>query len=163
MLVLKIAAGVVLAVVLLAVGCSALVASSTDDHDFARASSSLSSEGSGSDSDTGLYDGGGTEEEASSDETAGQENARRSAESYLDTAPFSRTGLIKQLEFEGYSTADATYAVDAVSPDWNEQAARSAESYLDTQAFSRSGLISQLEFEGYTTAQAVYGVNQTGL
>jgi hypothetical protein len=102
-------------------------------------------------------------EEEASDGTAGQENARRSAESYLETAAFSRSGLIKQLEFEGYSTADATYGVDAVSPDWNEQAARGAKSYLDTSAFSRSGLIQQLEFEGYTEQQAVYGVNQTGL
>ena len=44
-------------------------------------------------------------------ETAGQENARRSAESYLDTAAFSRSGLIKQLQFEGYSAADASYGV----------------------------------------------------
>ena len=57
-------------------------------------------------------------------ETAGQENARRSAESYLDGQAFSRSGLIKQLKFDGYSTADATYGVDAVSPDWNEQAAK---------------------------------------
>jgi hypothetical protein len=97
------------------------------------------------------------------DETAGQENARRSAESYLDTQLFSCSGLIEQLEFEGYSTADATYGVDAVDPDWKEQAARSAENYLDFQAFSRSGLIQQLEFEGFTPAQARYGVDQTGL
>jgi colicin import membrane protein len=98
-----------------------------------------------------------------SDETAGQDNARRSAENYLDTAAFSRKGLIKQLEFEGYSTADATYAVDAVNADWNEQAARSAKSYLETSPFSRSGLIQQLEFEGFTHGQAVYGVNEAGL
>ena len=73
------------------------------------------------------------------------------------------SGLIKQLEFEGYSLADASYAVDAVSPDWNEQAAKAAKNYLEVSAFSRSGLIQQLEFEGYTPAQAVYGVNQTGL
>lgn len=102
-------------------------------------------------------------EEAAPDETAGQENARRSAENYLDTAAFSRKGLIGQLEYEGYSTADATYAVDAVSPDWNEQAAKAAKNYLDTSAFSRSGLIEQLKYEGYTEQQAVYGVNQTGL
>ena len=58
-----------------------------------------------------------------SSETAGQENARRTAESYLDFSAFSRSGLIKQLTFEGYSEADATYAVDAVAVNWNEQAA----------------------------------------
>jgi hypothetical protein len=104
------------------------------------------------------------EEEASaSSESSGQENARRSAESYLQTSPFSRAGLIKQLKYEGYSVADATYAVDAISPDWNEQAAKSAESYLDMSGFSTSGLIKQLEYEGYTHAQAVYGANQVGL
>lgn len=96
-------------------------------------------------------------------ETPGQENARRAAESYLETAPFSRTGLIGQLKFEGYSTKDATYAVDHVGANWNEQAAKSAESYLETSPFSRSGLIEQLEFEGYTPAQARYGVDKTGL
>ena len=96
-------------------------------------------------------------------ETAGQENARGSAEGYLEYSAFSRKGLIGQLEYEGYSTKDATYAVDAVSPDWNEQAAKSAKDYLDTSSFSRSGLIEQLEYEGYTEQQAVYGVNQAGL
>jgi hypothetical protein len=82
---------------------------------------------------------------------------------------FSRQGLIEQLSSEagaGFSRADATYAVDAVSPNWNEQAAKAAQSYLDTMAFSRQGLIEQLSSEagaGFTHAQAVYGVNQTGL
>jgi Host cell surface-exposed lipoprotein len=102
------------------------------------------------------------EEEASA-ETAGQENARGSAEDYLDYSAFSRKGLIEQLEYEGYSTKDATYAVDAVSPNWNEQAAKAAKDYLDYSSFSRSGLIEQLAYEGYTEQQAVYGVNQAGL
>lgn len=103
------------------------------------------------------------EEEAAPTETRAQKNAVRSAESYLDTMAFSRSGLIDQLEYEGYSTKDATYAVDTVSPNWNEQAAKAAESYLDTMAFSRSGLIEQLEYEGYTHKQAVYGVDKAGL
>jgi hypothetical protein len=102
------------------------------------------------------------EEEAPA-ETAGQANARESAEDYLAYTAFSRKGLIEQLKFEGYSKSDATYAVDAVSPDWNEQAAKAAKDYLDYSSFSRSGLIEQLEFEGYTSSQAEYGVNQTGL
>ncbi len=56
--------------------------------------------------------------------TAGEENAVRTAETYLSMQGFSRKGLIEQLEFEGYSKADATVAVDQVNPDWNEQAAR---------------------------------------
>lgn len=96
-------------------------------------------------------------------ETAGQENARGSAESYLDLSAFSRTGLIKQLKFEGYSEKDAIYGVDAQKANWNKQAAASAQNYLDMSSFSRQGLIDQLKFEGFTEEQAVFGVNQNGL
>jgi Host cell surface-exposed lipoprotein len=96
-------------------------------------------------------------------ETAGQQNAHESAENYLAFAAFSRKGLIKQLAYEGYSKKDAAYAVDAVSPNWNEQAVKAAKSYLDASSFSRSGLIEQLIYEGYTQAQAEYGVSKTGL
>ena len=76
--------------------------------------------------------------------------------------PFSYSGLIKQLEFEGYSTEDATYAADNCDADWNEQAVKKAKQYLETTAFSRDGLIEQLEFEGYTAEQAAYGAEQSG-
>ena len=97
---------------------------------------------------------------AASGLTPGQENALTSAESYLSMSGFSRSGLIGQLEFEGYSTKDATLAVDRLSADWNKQAARSAESYLSMSGFSHSGLVEQLMFEGYTRAQAEYGANK---
>jgi SOS response regulatory protein OraA/RecX len=95
--------------------------------------------------------------------TGGQRNAVRSANSYLEYTSFSRQGLIEQLEYEDYSTEDATFAVDYVAPDWNEQAAKSAESYLEYTSFSRQGLIDQLVYEGFTYEQAQYGVDQTGL
>lgn len=95
--------------------------------------------------------------------TVAQQNAIRAAQDYLDYTAFSRSGLIDQLVFEGYSQSDAAYAVDWLDVNWNEQAARSAKAYLDYSSFSRQGLIDQLEFEGYTHAQAVYGVDQTGL
>jgi hypothetical protein len=96
-------------------------------------------------------------------ETVSQSNARDKAESYLAMTAFSRTGLIKQLQFEGFSKADSTYGVDATHTNWNEQAALKAQSYLDMTSFSRSSLISQLKFEGFTTAQAKYGVKSVGL
>lgn len=96
-------------------------------------------------------------------ESVSQENARKSAESYLDLSPFSRSGLIEQLEFEGYSTNDATYGVDAQKANWKNQAAAKAEEYLDMSSFSRSGLIEQLEFEGFSREQAEHGVTQVGL
>ena len=91
------------------------------------------------------------------------EEAAESARSYLDLSGFSRSGLIDQLLFDGYSTEEATYAVDSVNVDWNEEAAESARSYLDLTGFSRSGLIEQLEFDGYTREQAEYGATQAGL
>lgn len=96
------------------------------------------------------------------DTTTGQSNALASALLYLETMPFSYTGLIEQLEYEGYSLEDATYAADNCGADWNEQAMKSAKNYLDIMPFSKDQLIEQLEYEGYTHEQAVYGVEQNG-
>ena len=95
-------------------------------------------------------------------ESVGERNARESAADYLEYSSFSRSGLIGQLEFEGFTPAQAEYGVDAVDADWNEQAALSAADYLEYSSFSRSGLIGQLEFEGFTPAQAEYGVDAVG-
>lgn len=100
---------------------------------------------------------------ATTKENVNQSNARKKAASYLSITPFSRSGLIKQLEFEGFGNADATYGVDAQNADWNKQAAKAAKNYLALTSFSRSGLIQQLEFEGYTLEQATFGVDTTGL
>ncbi len=101
-------------------------------------------------------------EEPADTMTMGQKNALGSAESYLSFTAFSRSGLISQLEYEGYSTEDATFAADNCGADWNEQAAKSAQSYLDMMSFSRQGLIDQLVFEGFTQEQAEYGVTAAG-
>lgn len=95
--------------------------------------------------------------------TTSQVNALRKAASYLGFTAFSHDGLIKQLEFEGFSNEDATFAADYCGADWNEQAAAKAQSYLDMMAFSHSGLVDQLEFEGFTAEQAEYGVSAAGL
>lgn len=94
--------------------------------------------------------------------TTGEKNALRSAREYLSFSAFSYTGLIKQLEYEGYSTEEATYAADNCNANWNEQAAKSAKEYLDMSSFSRQELINQLIYEGYTQEQAEYGVTQNG-
>lgn len=95
--------------------------------------------------------------------TVSRSNAVRKAEDYLSYMGFSRSGLVDQLEFEGFSTADATFAVDTVSVDWMEQAARKAQSYMDLMGFSRSGLVDQLQFEGFTAEQARHGADSVGL
>jgi hypothetical protein len=102
-------------------------------------------------------------EPAAPKETVSQRNALKKAENYLDYSAFSRAGLVKQLEYEKYSTADATWAVDHVTVDWNEQAAKKAASYLNYSSFSRAGLLDQLAYEGFTPAQAEFGVASTGL
>jgi hypothetical protein len=91
-----------------------------------------------------------------------QQNAVRKAESYVDYTAFSRQGLIEQLEYDDFSTEDATFAVDSINVDWNEQAVKKAKSYLDYTAFSHSGLIDQLEYDGFTPAQAAYGAAGAG-
>lgn len=95
--------------------------------------------------------------------TTEQSNALRTAENYLDTMPFSKKGLIKQLKFEGYSDEAANWAADHCGADWMKQAEKAAESYLDLMGFSRSELIKQLEFEGYTSKQAAHGADSVGL
>ena len=92
----------------------------------------------------------------------GRQNAIKSAQSYLRYSSFSRKGLIDQLRFEGYTTDEATYAVDYLEPDWYAEAAESAASYLKYSSFSRQGLIDQLVFEGFTQDEAEYGVAAAG-
>ncbi len=103
-----------------------------------------------------------TPPDKSSELTLGQRNAIKQAESYLKFTSFSRKGLIEQLEFEGYSTEEATFAVDYLKVDWKEQAAKKAQEYLDFTSFSRQGLIDQLLFEGFTREEAEYGVSAVG-
>lgn len=95
--------------------------------------------------------------------TAGQQNAIGKAQSYLQVAPFSRDGLIKQLEFDKFSTDDATFAVDHITVDWNAQATAKAKSYLQITSFSHQGLVDQLVFDGFTQDQAEFGVTAAGL
>ncbi len=92
-----------------------------------------------------------------------QAQAIRMAKSYLDYTAFSRSGLIGQLKYEGFSTRHATRAVDSIRVSWKKQAAEMAQDYLDYTAFSRAGLIGQLKHEGFTSSQARYGVRSVGL
>lgn len=167
--IIKIGLGIVFGFILLIGGCAAIVggvmsSDSGDDKSFAERKAE-DREAEATNEETSA------EEESSPTKkpkptpklTAGQENALAKAEQYLDYSAFSRKGLIEQLEFEDFSTKDATYAVDHVKVNWNEQAAAKAEQYLEMSAYSRQGLIEQLEFEGFTTAQATYGVKQAGL
>jgi hypothetical protein len=98
-----------------------------------------------------------------------QAQAVGSAEDYLAFSHFSRQGLIDQLSSDygdRFSVADATFAVDHLSPDWNEQAAGAAKDYLGFSSFSCQGLIDQLSSDygdQYTLEQARYGARSSGI
>ncbi len=94
--------------------------------------------------------------------TLAQRNAVDKAGTYLTYLPFSREGLIAQLEFDKFSPEDASFAVDHVTVDWNEQAAKKAQSYLDTMSFSRDQLAGQLEFDKFTPDQIAAGLAAVG-
>ena len=96
-------------------------------------------------------------------ETPNQANARKAAEGYLASSPFSRIKLIEQLKYDGFGLVDAEYGVDALKTNWNEQAAKSARNYLDTSGFSYENLVAQLQFDGFTSAQSAFGADSTGL
>lgn len=102
------------------------------------------------------------QEQETDNATLGEKNALKTADNYLATMSFSKSGLVKQLEYEGYTNSEATYAVENCGADWNEQAANMAHTYLDTMAFSRDGLIEQLKYEGFTDDQAAYGAKAVG-
>jgi len=99
---------------------------------------------------------------AADNPTLGEENAVKKANQYLKYSAFSKTGLVKQLEYEGFSNSESNYAVNHIQVDWDEQAVKKAKQYLKYSAFSRTRLIDQLEYEGFTHDQAVYAVGQVG-
>ncbi len=94
--------------------------------------------------------------------TLAQQNAINSAQSYLAYSGFSRTGLIGQLEYEGFSTEEATFGVDNAGADWNAEAAETAQQYLDYSSFSRQGLYDQMAYEGFLPAEIEFGLAAVG-
>lgn len=97
---------------------------------------------------------------------ASHREALEAAKSYLRSGHFSKAGLIEQLSSEygeGFSRADARWAVAQTHANWNAEAVEAAKSYLRSGHFSRASLIDQLQSEygeNFTHAQAVYGVNK---
>jgi hypothetical protein len=109
------------------------------------------------------------EQSQAPDMTTGQQNAVQSAQSYLDMGSgFSQAGLMEQLTStsgEGFSKADATFAINNIKPDWNEQAVLSAKGYMKMGGFSRASLLEQLTSKagaGFTQAQALHALKAVG-
>lgn len=85
------------------------------------------------------------------------------AKRYLSAFPYSRNGLMEQLEsFEQYTHEEAVFAVDNCGTDWNEEAVKMAKNYSILESVTKKDLIEQLEKEGFTHEQAIYGVEANG-
>ena len=107
-------------------------------------------------------DSSGNDSNGLSQASTGERNALSKAKQYLDYTAFSHSGLIEQLEYEGFSHSEAQYGADNCGANWKEQAAKKAKDYLEYTAFSYAGLIDQLEYEGFTSDEAQYGVDNCG-
>lgn len=94
--------------------------------------------------------------------TMGELNALSKANDYLNYSAFSKSGLVEQLEYEGFSNKEAKYGADHCGADWKEQAAKKAKDYMDYDSFSKQGLIDQLLYEGFTQSQAEHGASAVG-
>ena len=92
--------------------------------------------------------------------------ALEAAENYISIMGFSKQGLYEQLSSsaaDGFTPAEAQYAVDHVDADWNKEAVEAARNYLDVMPMSRDGLLDQLTSSagsGFTLEQATYAVNK---
>ena len=82
---------------------------------------------------------------------------------------FSEQGLLQQLTSsagDGFTEAQAEYAISSVHPDWDAQAVDAAKGYMQMGGFSQASLIQQLTSsagDGFTEAQAEYAASQVGL
>ncbi|WP_062530682.1 Ltp family lipoprotein [Demequina rhizosphaerae] len=96
------------------------------------------------------------------------ERALSSAQTYLESFPFSKSGLFEQLTSayaDGYAKEAARWAVETVGVDWDVEAFEVALDYLDHAAFSRAGLVDQLTaMHGgqFTRGQAEHAVRIVG-
>lgn len=142
-----------LAVVLLA-GCGASTGSGGTEPATTGDATTAPAEGSSAPADEG---------------TVSQQQALKSAQSYIEFGAFSKVGLMRQLTSdagEGFPAADAKWAIAHLEVDWKAEAVESAQTYLDMGGFSRASLLQQLTSkagEGFTKAEAEYAVKQVGL
>ena len=103
--------------------------------------------------------------------TGAEQQAVEAAQGYLSLGTgFSAESLSNQLtssDGNGFTAADANFAINYLKPDWDAQAVEAAQGYLNLgTGFSRSSLIQQLtssDGNGFTEAQAEYAVAKVGL
>lgn len=95
--------------------------------------------------------------------TTGERNALDKARSYLSWMRFSEQGLYDQLEYDGFTEAEARYGVANCGADWQEQADKAAKSYLASSHMGPAQLRYQLrDFEKFTAAQTEKAMQSLG-
>ena len=95
--------------------------------------------------------------------TENQQKALDKANEYVNTLALSHDGLVKQLEYDGYSTDVATYAADNCDTNWNKEAKEMAEQYMESTTYTYKAMVQQLQAEGFTKDQAEFGAKAAGL
>ena len=105
--------------------------------------------------------------EAKKDEDVPREykNALRSAQNYINFAPFSKQGLYDQLTSDAadkYPAEAAQYAIDNLEVDYKEQALKAAKNYLSMMPMSDNDLKAQLMSDAadkFTEEEAQYAID----
>jgi hypothetical protein len=98
------------------------------------------------------------------------QQAADAANGYLSEGQgFSQASLTQQLTSsagDGFTQAQAEYAINYLHPDWDAQAVDAAKGYMQMGGFSQASLIQQLTSsagDGFTQTQAEYAASQVGL
>jgi SOS response regulatory protein OraA/RecX len=91
-----------------------------------------------------------------------QESALARAKLYLQQGYFSERGLREKLIQDGYSAANAAFAVNRCYVDWSTQAVNAAKSYVKNRAISESALLKLLLSDGFTNEQSKNAVKKCG-
>lgn len=97
--------------------------------------------------------------------TTGETNALKKAETYSSVMHMSKKRIYKQLTSEygeGFTAAEAQYAIDNIKADWNANALATAKNYQETMSMSKSAIYKQLisEYgEEFTKDEAQYAID----
>lgn len=84
--------------------------------------------------------------------------AAQRAKDLIELTVFSRSGLIAQLEAEGFSRRDAEAGVDSLQIDWTRAAAAYAyEHFLEFLLASDEQAVAKLQLAGFSRLEAAQG------
>lgn len=84
------------------------------------------------------------------------------ARALIAEKPYSYSGLVRQLRYEGFSLSDLLYGLSPDDFDWNEQAARKAQELVASGSYTRDALIEKLKSLSFSGKEAEYGADHCG-